>query len=221
MRIFVFALFLSFCCTYLDAQELTVKKGDILVVNGVRGIVFSVDESGCHGTMMSVKAFRAKGRTFCTKPSLLKNISMSSTTDGKANTEELFSYVAENNIELSRFPVFNWCRSLGQGWYIPSIEELKVFVNYWLGNDDLEVDWGDEEDMAIEDDGVAHTKKVNEMIMDAGGIPFLNGVFSSTLSDEKKVSLFEYNKEKGEWYFSAQRVSWVDEFTNGRAFYDF
>lgn len=221
MRTFLLALFLSVCGNSVIAQVAEVKKGDVLVVNGVRGIVFCVDESGCHGTMMSVKAYRAEGRIFCTKPSLLKNISMSSTTDGKANTEELFSYVADNNIELSRFPVFNWCRSLGEGWYIPSIEELKVFVNYWLGNDDLEVDWGDDEDVAVEDDGVEQTKRVNEIIMDAGGTPFLNGVFSSTLSKEKKVSLFEYNKEKGEWRFSAQRVSWVDEFTNGRAFYDF
>lgn len=205
------------------AQVTDIKKGDVLEVNGVRGIVFSVDDTGCHGTMMSVKAFRGTNNLFCTKPSLLKKVSMASATDGKANTEELYAYAETNNLSLSYFPVFNWCKSLGNGWYVPSIEQLKTFVNYWLGNDDLEVDWDDEEEETApaEDTSVEQTKKVNHIIMDAGGIPFLNGVFSSTLSKDRKVDVFEYNKENGAWSFSTQRLGWVGQYSVGRAFYDF
>ena len=105
---------------------------------------------------------------------------------------------------------------------MPSIEQLKIFVNYWLGNDDLEVDWGDEEEFEVsEEDAVEHTKKVNRILMDAGGVPFLNGVFSSTLSADKKVDVFDYNKENGSWKFSAKKLSWVGSYSVGRAFYDF
>ncbi len=223
MRTAILTIFLSVCCLGITAQVSDVQKGDVLVVNGVKGIVLSVDDSGCHGTMMSVKAFRGTKNLFCSKPSLLKNISMSSTTDGKANTEELFAYVEANNLSLSDSPVFNWCKSLGYGWYVPSIEQLKTFVNYWLGQDDLEVDgWGDEEETVTdEEDSVDHTKKVNRILMDAGGIPFLNGVFSSTLSADKKVDVFDYDKESGSFSFSSKKLGWVGAYSAGRAFYDF
>ena len=224
MKTAILTILLSVCSLGLTAQVSDVQKGDVLVVNGVKGIVLSVDDSGCHGTMMSVKAFRGTKNLFCSKPSLLKQVSMLSTTDGKANTEELFAYVEANNLNLSDFPVFNWCKSLGYGWYIPSIGQLKTFVNYWLGQDDLEVDgWGDEEEVSTtdEEDTVDHTKKVNRILMDAGGIPFLNGVFSSTLSADKKVDVFDYDKESGSFSFSSKKLSWVGSYSVGRAFYDF
>ena len=222
MKTAILTMLLFVCSLGLVAQVSDVQKGDILEVKGVKGIVLSVDDSGCHGTMMSVKAFRGTKNLFCSKPSLLKKVSMSSTIDGKANTEELLSYVEANNLSLTDFPVFNWCKSLGRGWYVPSIEQLKIFVNYWLGNDDLEVDWGDEEEFEVsEEDAVEHTKKVNRILMDAGGVPFLNGVFSSTLSADKKVDVFDYNKENGSWKFSAKKLSWVGSYSVGRAFYDF
>ena len=28
----------------------------------------------------------------------------------------------------SKYPAFKWCADLGEGWYLPSIEELKVFT---------------------------------------------------------------------------------------------
>ena len=222
MKTAILTFFLSVCSLGLIAQVSNVQKGDVLIVNGIKGIVISVDDSGCHGTMMSVKAFRGTKNLFCSKPSLLKKVSMTSTSDGKANTEELLAYVEANNLDLADFPVFSWCKSLGDDWYVPSIDQLKIFVNYWLGNDDLEVDWGDEEEFVTnEKSAIEHTKEVNRILMDAGGIPFLNGVFSSTLSADKKVDVFEYNKEDGSWNFSSKKLSWVGSYSVGRAFYDF
>ena len=51
---FLIACFTSLICS---AQVKNVKKGDVLQVNGVKGIVFNVNEDGTHGQMMSVKAF--------------------------------------------------------------------------------------------------------------------------------------------------------------------
>lgn len=205
------------------AQIKNVKKGDILQVNGVKGIVFSVNEDGTHGQMMSVKAFRGKKDLYCTKYSYLNELSMLNENDGKANTLELFTYVSSNAIPLSNYPVYNWCKSLGDGWYIPSINQLKSFVNYWLGNTDVEVDWEEDEDVSSDtsDDSIPHTKVVNNILLEAGGIPFLNGVFTSTLNERKKVDVFDYCKDDGTWKFNKVNPMKIDAFCVGRAFYDF
>lgn len=204
-----------------SAQYKGVKIGDIITINGVKGIVFNVNEDGTHGQIMSVKAFRAKKDLFCSKSSYLKNLSMTNETDGKQNTQELYAFCSSNNIPLANFPVFNWCKSLGDGWYIPSIVQLKSFVNYWLGNYEVAVSWEEDEEDIIFDDSVPHTIMVNTALLEAGGIPFLNGVFSSTLDNKHKVDVFEYNKEYGKWNFKKVNPMKIDKFCVGRAFYDF
>lgn len=124
-------------------------------------------------------------------------------------------------ISLTNYPVYNWCKSLGDGWYVPSINQLKAFVNYWLGNTDVEVDWEEDENVNSVDDSMPHTKVVNNILLEAGGIPFLNGVFTSTLDASKKVDVFEYNKDDGKWKFYKINPMKLDAFCVGRAFYDF
>lgn len=218
--ILIISIFVALTC---NAQVKNVKKGDILQVNGVRGIVFNVNEVGTHGQMMSVKAFRGKKDLYCTKSSYLKGLSMLDENDGKANTAELFSYAASNGIDLSNYPVYNWCKSLGNGWYIPSINQLKSFINYWLGNTDVEVEWEEDDEVQVSssDDSTPHTKIVDNILLEAGGIPFLNGVFSSSLDNSKKVDVFEYNKEDGKWKFVKMNPMKIDKFCVGRAFFDF
>lgn len=222
MKRLLFLLFTVFLPMFVLAQVHGVKKGDILIVNGVKGIVFSTDNDGEHGRMMSVKAFRGKENLFCSKSSMLRNISMRSETDGKANTAELLRVAEENHIDLVNYPVFKWCKSLGIGWYIPSIEEMKIFINYWVGNTDVEVDWDEDEDVtSAAPSSTPHTKIVNDLLMQAGGTPFLNGVFTSTLDADKKLDIFEYNKIDGRWTFNKVNPMKVDSYCVGRAFFDF
>lgn len=204
------------------AQFKEVKVGDVLNINGVKGIVFSVNDDGTHGKIMSVKAFRAKKDLFCLKSSLLKGLSMTNENDGMQNTQNLFNYCIEHKIPITSFPVFNWCKSLGYGWYIPSVNQLKDFVNYWLGNTNVEVQW-DDDDESIEkqDNTIPHTKIVDNILLNAGGIPFLNGVFSSTLNEDRKVDVFQYKKDDGKWSFKKENPMKIDAFCVGRAFYDF
>lgn len=214
----IFAIFASLMCS---AQYKDVKVGDVLTINGTKGIVFNVNEDGTHGQLMSVKAYRSNKDLFCSKSSYLKGLSMANEKDGEQNTKELYSYCSANNIPLTNFPVFNWCKTLGNGWYIPSILQLKSFINYWLGNNNVVADWDeDEEDLSF-DDSTPHTKIVNNILLEAGGIPFLNGVFSSTLDGNHKIDVFEYNKEDGKWKFKKVNPMKIDKFCVGRAFYDF
>lgn len=161
MRQIITILIACFTSLICSAQVKNVKKGDVLQVNGVKGIVFNVYEDGTHGQMMSVKAFRGKQNLYCVKSAYLKGVSMLDENDGKANTDELFAYASAKGISLTNYPVYNWCKSLGDGWYIPSINQLKAFVNYWLGNTDVEVDWEEDENVNAVDDSMPHTKVVN------------------------------------------------------------
>ena len=188
MRQIITILIACFTSLICSAQVKNVKKGDVLQVNGVKGIVFNVNEDGTHGQMMSVKAFRGKQNLYCVKSAYLKGISMLDENDG---------------------------------WYIPSINQLKAFVNYWLGNTDVEVDWEEDENVNSVDDSMPHTKVVNNILLEAGGIPFLNGVFTSTLDASKKVDVFKYNKDDGKWKFYKINPMKLDAFCVGRAFYDF
>lgn len=220
ITILLIACVVSVIC---NAQLSGIKPGDILQVNGVKGIVFMVNEEGTHGQMMTVKAFRGKKDLYCSKSSYLKEVAMLDDTNGAANTAELLAYAEKKGIALSNYPVFNWCKSLGTGWYIPSVNQLKSFVNYWVGNTDVEVDWEEDEEDDIDSaaDTTPHTKQVNAKLLEAGGIPFLNGVFTSTLDKNKKVEVFYYQKDDGKWKFKKLDPMKIDAFCVGRAFYDF
>ena len=206
-----------------NAQLKDVKPGDILQINGVKGIVFRVNEDGTHGQMMTVKAFRGKKDLYCSKSSYLKEVSMQDENHGAANTSELLAYAASKGIGLSNYPVYNWCKSLGNGWYIPSVNQLKLFVNYWVGNTDVEVDWEEDGESSTDtvEETLPHTKQVNAKLLEAGGTPFLNGVFTSTLNEDKKVEVFYYNKDDGKWEFKQLNPMKIDAFCVGRAFFDF
>lgn len=109
MRQIITILIACFTSLICSAQVKNVKKGDVLQVNGVKGIVFNVNEDGTHGQMMSVKAFRGKQNLYCVKSAYLKGISMLDENDGKANTDELFAYASAKGISLTNYPVYNWC----------------------------------------------------------------------------------------------------------------
>ncbi len=200
-----------------------IQKGDILTIGNTKGIVFFVDETGEHGIVMSVKALRMKKNMFCKKSSYVKGIRDNSTIDGEENTKDILTYAKSNGNPIYDYPLFEWCLSLGKGWYIPSSEELKVFVNYWLGNE-VEVVW-EEDDTEIEttlpDSGKTHKQKVNELLLNAGGIPFLNGVLTSTLTKNGDIVTFMYDRKKDTWRFEEIDPNDADEFTVGRAFYKF
>ncbi len=49
--------------------------------------------------------------------------------------EAVARYIAENNLSWDHFPAFKWCREKGEGWYLPSIDEvLQLGNNYNGGN---------------------------------------------------------------------------------------
>lgn len=64
MRGFILSL-LSMCCVMAHAQYSNVSVGDILDFNGVKGIVYQVNETGSHGTVMSINCLRGIKDSWC------------------------------------------------------------------------------------------------------------------------------------------------------------
>ena len=225
-RLFICALCCLFC-GMAHAQFEDVKKGDIIEINGTKAIVFRVDGNG-HGSAMSINALRGREDAWATKKKDANNIPAYSETDGMANTQAVYDYARSNGISLSNFPAFEWCNSLGPSWYIPSIKQMEMFVNYILGNEQ-EYDWDSEDEMEMDVESLT-TKEINERILDAGGVPFIAntisggwtmGVYTSTKNSDNKVYVYTMNPKKNMWSFKKMSISSIGKFMMGRAFIDF
>lgn len=58
-------------------------------------------------------------------------------------------------------------------------------------------------------------------IVEAGGIPFLNGVFTSTVNEEGKVYVFWFDRQKNTFSFKKQSKEKLSKYLVGRAIIKF
>lgn len=203
------------------AQMSGVKKGDIITLDGEKAIVWQVDEAGEHGCAMAIKPLRGVDDAWCKNKGVEDRLpAMKNENDGMANTQELLKFAEKEGVNLADFPAFAWCQKLGPEWYIPAVKELEGFINFWLGNEQ-EMDWDidDEAEQGIDDK--PYYKQINNKMLDAGGIPFINGVFTSTINAEGKVYVFSYNRNKNTWKFSRRSPLRVGKYMVARAFRKF
>ena len=218
VRGFILSL-LSMCCVMAHAQYSNVSVGDILDFNGVKGIVYQVNETGSHGTVMSINCLRGVKDSWCSDGKMANRVPMTSDeSDGFKNTKSVIDFAKSNNA-MSKFPIFKWCEDLGEGWYVPSLKELEAFVNFWLGNNQ-DIDWEAEEETQI-DNTKPYYKQINAKIIEAGGIPFLNGVFTSTVNEDGKVYVFWFDRQKNTFSFKKQSKDDLSKYFVGRAFRKF
>lgn len=105
--------------TTVNAQY---KVGDYYEKDGLKGIVVRIDDSGNHGLIMSLEKSTKKwldggDEKFSTNAYF--------EDDGEKNMAVIQIYINENGKSWDMFPYFKWCRSLGDGWYAPALDELK------------------------------------------------------------------------------------------------
>lgn len=172
---------------------------DFYNLNGVQGLVIALDESGKHGTLISLDETSA---LWCTDPSLMAQAYYD---DAQENLKE----VLKVDPTLEQFPAMKWCMDKNKdgvsGWYLPALGELKNFWNALYNNTDL----------------------INGKIM-ATGVPEAmmiktdwwdtNGYFSSTLSMSDLVRCVSFSMFGGDVDVSLMDQ---DEACDVRAFYKF
>lgn len=118
MKKIILTLAVLVCAMNVNAQY---KVGDIYNENGLKGMVVKVEDGGAHGLIMSLN--------FYTKKWLADDEARFETEafyedDGQKNMDVIEKYIQTNNMSWSDFPIFEWAKSLGEGWYIPAKDEL-------------------------------------------------------------------------------------------------
>ncbi|MBP3423725.1 MAG: PEGA domain-containing protein [Alistipes sp.] len=96
------------------------KVGDIYDEDGKRGVVFWTDASGRYGKIVSIERSRDEMVWASANEDCYKRHGTSDLHDGWKNMQRI------KNIPnwREKFPPFAWCANLGEGWYLPTLEEL-------------------------------------------------------------------------------------------------
>lgn len=111
--------------------ERTWKVGDFYDVDGKKGVVFWVDETGKHGKIVSMDEAKL---TWCSNLIFYKNKVTGDTiySDGRFS---LYDGAANMNAikaigeDLQNYPAISWCLKHGDAWYLPAIEELTILFS--------------------------------------------------------------------------------------------
>ncbi|MDR3327944.1 MAG: hypothetical protein LBT04_07495 [Prevotellaceae bacterium] len=159
------------------------RTGNLYNENGVRGIIYKVSKDGQHGMIFSMQAVDKKMRNWCSDNSYYEETQAYSTTDGMYNMQQIENYIAAGNANWDDFPMFQWARSLGYGWYLPAVDEVRELIeNLFLS--DLatvsELDYSAREDyaMPLGNCPVAHFNQVNAGFIEKGSYSFCQNSYA-------------------------------------------
>ena len=105
-----------------EAELITYKVGDYYNVNGKQGVVFWVDETGQHGKIVSLTESILQWASDETEQKrLIGAYDENNGANNMAKVKQILDWEP-------KYPAFKWCADLGEGWYLPAIEELKIFA---------------------------------------------------------------------------------------------
>lgn len=105
-------------------QEKRWKVGDYYNENGKEGVVFWVDATCKHGKIISMLESGAPLHWTSDQSEQKRLIGAYDQFNGAKNME----IVRQIPDWESKYPAFAWCADLGEGWYLPAIEELRIFT---------------------------------------------------------------------------------------------
>ena len=102
----------------------TYKVGNYYNVNGKQGVVFWVDETGQHGKIVSLTESTSILQWTSDESEQKRLIGADDENNG-ANNMAIVKQIADWE---SKYPAFKWCADLGEGWYLPAIEEIEMMT---------------------------------------------------------------------------------------------
>ncbi len=167
--------------------------GDIYNQNGIKGVVVMLTDGGRHGLIMSLDEACLAWCNLHRKQQ--KYIGASDRYDGEKNMQAVEKYIAANNLSWSNFPAFEWCRAKGEGWYLPSINEIWSAGTMYLGGSRTA-------------SNRKFRKNFNASVIGAGGTP-LSGVMiyhSSTEDKDARYSLYSHMNSEAPYIQSGYKA---------------
>ena len=152
------------------AEVETYSVGDYYDDGKRQGVVFAVSDDGRHGKIVSLDQTIEQ---WCTKGLFEESIVVgaSSESDGKANTDKVMA-----RADSEEYPAFQWCRTKGDEWYLPSKEELKLFRQV---RDKVNKTLRDKSMKELGDDSYWSSTEINES--DAWGV-YVGGGYTANAS---------------------------------------
>lgn len=102
----------------------TYKVGDYYDDGKKQGVVFEVTTDGQHGKMVSL----TESKDVMQWSSDVSECERLIGADDKYNGAKNMAKVQRISGWREKYPAFAWCANLGNGWYLPAIEELKKFT---------------------------------------------------------------------------------------------
>ncbi len=173
-----------------EAAHKIYKVGDLYCDKaGRKGIVFRIDATGEHGTIISLEEpANSLEWVVLAEQEAYVAIKASSRSNGASNQQQAMM----QSQYASHYPAFVWCMTRKGGeWYMPAIEELELFVN---------------------DNSLLST--VNDALKKNGGVPLSNKGYwsSSEVSSRKACSIFlnkntgNYSSVDGKWTRNSVRA---------------
>ncbi len=109
----------------------TYAVGDYYNRGGVEGVVCYAEADGRHGLVLSLDQASLPWSAF-RKPDL-RTVGADHRSDGARNMETVARSIEANGLSWDDFPAFEWCRAHGEGWYLPSIDELLAIGHGYHG----------------------------------------------------------------------------------------
>ncbi|MBQ1225218.1 MAG: acyl-CoA thioesterase [Alistipes sp.] len=106
----------------MDKSEKIYQIGDYYDDGKKQGVVFEVSEDGRHGKILSLTETHESWSP--TKEVGDRTVGMFDESDGANN----MSVITKIDDWREQSPAVAWCADLGEGWYLPAIEELKSFL---------------------------------------------------------------------------------------------
>lgn len=135
--------------------------GDTYSENGVEGIIFYVTDDGLHGKIVSTD------ETICQWSAENIKTYASLSYDGMENMKRIQGISGWHE----KYPAFAWCADKGEGWYLPTIDELwgicelNISNNYYWSS--IEVDDGKALCFSMRDGGGFWAYKYNAIYVRA------------------------------------------------------
>ncbi len=155
----------------VESKKGEYSIGSIYDKNGVRGVVIMLYDDGNHGLVMSLDEVCLAWCKLHRKKT--KKVGANNKTDGMANMQAVERYITEKGLSWSDFPAFEWCRNKGEGWFLPSINELWSAGTMYLGGSRMA-------------GSRRFRKNFNQSIIEAGGTPLSNIMFYHSSTEDAK-----------------------------------
>ena len=166
-----------------ESQKNTYSIGDIYDQDGVRGVVVMLHDNGHHGLIMSLDETCLAWSTLSRKQQ--KKTGANNQFNGEVNMQAIEKYIAENNLSWEVFPAFKWCRDKGEGWYLPSINEIWSAGTIYLGGSRTA-------------ENRRFRKDFNTSVKNAGGTPLNNLMFYYSSTEDKDMRYAKFTHMNSE-----------------------